>query len=98
MENTSPYKHEHQDPHTPEHTSLFLGMLKDGGRSPLPSGCLQLPPANSSHSSLWLHPLFIKQPLGMDQPAVGILQVCVQLLIFIQRLRGSEGQLSKESR
>lgn len=34
----------------------------------------------------------------MDQPAVGILQVCVQLLVFIQRLRGSQGQISQESR
>lgn len=79
-----PYKREHQDPHTPKRTSLFLGMLKDGDRSPLPSGCLQQPPAMSSQSAFfWLHPLFIKQSLGMDQPAVGILEVCVKLLVLI---------------
>lgn len=84
--------------HTPlKRTPLFLGMLKDGGTT-LPfcpqaaSSYLQpisffLGYAHCSSNSL----------LRMDQPAVGILQVCVQLFVFVQRLWGSEGQLSKES-
>lgn len=33
----------------------------------------------------------------MDQPAIGILEVRVEVLVFLQRLRGPEGQLSEES-
>lgn len=33
----------------------------------------------------------------MDQPAIGILQVRVQVLVFLQRRRGPQGQLSEES-
>ncbi|TNN65709.1 hypothetical protein EYF80_024113 [Liparis tanakae] len=73
--------------------SVFNFAVENSAAAQRPS------PANSTHQlPFGLHPLFIQQPLGMDQPAVSILQVCVQLLIFIQRLRGSEGQLPEESR
>lgn len=33
----------------------------------------------------------------MDQPAIGVLQVCVKVLVFLQGLWCSEGQLPEES-
>lgn len=81
---------QHQDLHTPKN-AFFSGMLTDGAHSLLPSGCLQLFLANQGLATSTVNDT---TPLRLNQPAVGVLQVCVQHLVFIQRLWGSEGQLT----
>lgn len=97
MERRARKKHERQDPHTPKtHLTFLRNAERWGGTLPFcpQAASSYLQPILANQLFSWLHPLFVKQPLRMDQPAVGILQVCVQLFVFIQRLWGSEGQLS----
>lgn len=63
---------------------------------------LRLPPATFNRvkplSLFWLHlTVAAKRTSGMDQPAIGVLQVRVKVLVFLQGLRCSEGQLPEES-
>lgn len=89
MENRTRGEHERQDPHTPHFS------CRKTGNTPLS------PQAASSYlqpilaKQLFIYFLvFIRPHLGMDQPAVRVLQVLVHVLVFIQRLWGSEGQFS----